>query len=142
MRSSPQLSMEFAVQTGGRAVLPCPYEVGALSECYFGAWFKNGTKIVEVQRPSAECSAPRSFQVPASVNSEDAGRYSLDHSSFTLIISDAKPSDSSNYQCQLSSVDPATTNGQTIDYALSIAHILSVGGKFICGLQYFNEGCG
>ena len=124
-----QRAQEFAVQTGGTAILPCPYEVGRLAGCYFGGWFMNNTKIIEVLNPTARCAAPQRFQIPDGIDSE--GRYFLDHSNFSLIIHDAKPSDSSDYRCRLSSVDPVVEDGQTITYGLSVAHSLSVGGKLI-----------
>ena len=124
-----QISREFVVQTGGRAILPCPYQVGTLSGCYFGSWYRNETMIIQVSTPSVHCTNPQNFQVVDGIDL--GGRYSLDKSNFSLIINPAEPSDSNDYRCELSALNPVVNFGSTINYGRSVAHSLSViGGKF------------
>ena len=126
-----QISREFVVQTGGRAILPCPYRVGTLSGCYFGSWYRNETMIIQVSNPSVHCTSPQNFQVADGIDL--GGRYLLDQSNFSLIIDPAEPCDSNDYRCELSALDPVSIAGMTINYGRSVAHSLSViGGKFIC----------
>ena len=125
-----QISREFAVQTGGRAILPCPYRVGTFSGCYFGSWYRNETMIIQVSSPSVHCASPQNFRVADGIDL--GGRYSLDQSNFSLIIDPAEPSDSNNYRCELAAVDPLVDSGYAINYGRSVAHSLSIGGKFIC----------
>ena len=113
-----------------QAILPCPIDVGRLSACYFGSWFKNMTKVAEVQSPTGEhCSNP------GSVNSFPRGNYSVDvKNSFSLTIISATPADTGDdYICELLSINPATSLGNTVFIGNSSAapFKLSVGGKLV-----------
>lgn len=125
-----KLSRTFAVQAGETIILPCPYSVGRLSSCYFGAWYRNNSVIVDVPSPGARCEFHQSFRVLD--GSESEGRYLLIQSNFSLMIRDVKPHDSSTYRCKLASVNPIDDLGAEMTvYGLSPSVELSVGGKFI-----------
>lgn len=98
--------------------------MGSLSACYYGNWLKNSTTISKVLSPEQNCANPRSAK---SISSD---KYSVDvKSSFSLIIHSTTPADSSDYRCELLSVDPANLDGVTVPHGTSVPVTLSVGGK-------------
>lgn len=115
---------DIAVESGRRVVLPCPIKVGSLSACYYGNWFKNSTKVSTVPSPGLKCANPRSTE---SISSD---KYSVNvKNSFSLIIHSTIPTDSSDYTCELLSIDPSSPDGVTVPQGRSVPVSLSVGGK-------------
>ena len=94
---------DIAVESRKTAVLACPIKVGRLSACYYGNWFKNSTKVSTVLSPGQNCANPRSAE------SIPSDKYSVNvKNSFSLIIHSTTPADSSDYRCELLSIDPAS----------------------------------
>lgn len=57
------------------------------------------------------------FQGPVIPPGTSQRKYLIERSTFNLTITDIELSDGGNYTCQLSLVDPASSNGQTKQFA-------------------------
>ena len=60
------------------------------------------------------------FQGPVILQGTPQRKYLIERSTFNLTITDIELSDGGNYTCQLSLVDPASSNGHTKQFANDI----------------------
>ena len=115
----------YAVQSNEVPLtIRCPFEPGSLQNCYFGEWRRGSTRIVSVERPRISDCEPGSVVIGG-----DPGKYRFDRESFSLIITSLDANtDSGEYECRLSVLDPASPIGATIDFRLNTLS-LTVDGK-------------
>ena len=125
LREGIRDNMAITRQSGEAVTLDCPYEVGRLSGCYFGGWLKNQTRVIDIGSPGPRCANVKDSM-------SEGAKYSIDRSTFSLTIRNLVATDSDVYTCDLSLVDPATPNGQTVRIpgtARPATNTLSVDGE-------------
>ena len=92
----PSTQTNFTATSGGRVVLPCPIQPGALLQQYSFLWLKDDELIIESQ-----------YQYSPSIAGDS--RYQINVSTFSLIIDPVSVNDSSmNYQCIVVVTRPIT----------------------------------
>ena len=119
----------YVVQSNeGPVTLRCPYEPGSLTSCYYGEWRRGSTPIVRVGRPRMLDCEPGRVEILG-----DPEKYSLDRETFSLSISSLDANtDSGDYQCRLSVLNPASPIGSTLNFEPFITLSLTVDGKLRC----------
>ena len=119
----PPTSLFFA-KVGSIARLECPETPGALLGQYYGIWrdSNSSTTLLDVPKPTAPSISP---SVPDP-------RYSIDRSTFSLVIEDVVLSDSSStYQCELRVESPQMPQ-ETYTFGRSINLELLAYGENSC----------
>jgi hypothetical protein len=94
----------FTATSGDRIILQCPIQPGALLEYYSVQWMKDNVLIAEARNPH-------------DIIATDS-RYSIDASSYSLVIDNVNSNDSSSYyQCALFATNPITNTRQELVFS-------------------------
>ena len=105
----------FAATSGDSVIIDCPVKVGVFKKYYSVTWYKDEQSILE-------------FDAPAMLTATEA-RYSIDRSSFALIIHSVDISYSnSSYRCVVFFTNPLSSTSNLIFSDVLLK--LYVSGKF------------
>lgn len=100
----PDIIQNFTAMVGGRAVLPCPIQPGALLQHYSVMWKKDSIVVAEITKTQAIKKANN--------------KYDINRSTYELIINPISANDSStNYQCHVFAHNPNTGTKQELQYS-------------------------
>ena len=104
----------FTATSGDRVVLQCPIQPGALLEYYSVKWMRGNILIAQRTRN------------PHGVSTVDS-RYSIDTTSYSLVIDNVNDNDSStNYRCALFVTNPLTNVLQELRFSQNRDVLLSL----------------
>lgn len=104
----------FVATSGDRTVLSCPLQPGALLKYYSVLWMKDNIGIAEIRNPH-------------NIVMMTDSRYSINATSYSLIIDDTNENDSSiNYQCALFVTNPLTDVRQELKFSTEHDVLLSL----------------
>ena len=125
--------------TGDGVVLPCPIQPGALLQYYSVVWMKDS-----INNMIAEAISPQDVI-------KNDSRYSIDHSTFALIIDPVSVDDLNTdymYQCQVYVTNPITGTKQQLQYypqltpgvrlSLSLSVKVNTDSKFYTIIELFH----
>ena len=102
----------FIATSGDRIIIECPLKPGALLEQYSVEWMKGNVRIAAARTPH-------------DIETIDS-RYSIDTTSYSLIIDDDNGNDSSIYQCALFATIPGTNVQQELSFSQDHDVLLSL----------------
>ena len=110
----------FIATLGDKVILHCPTQPGALLNYYSVIWLKDNVAIAEVRNLHS---------IIGTIHSQ----YSINMTSYSLVIDDANVNDSSNnYQCDLSVTIPRTNSHPQLQPSQGrISLTLQVNGKML-----------
>ena len=115
----------YFVTAGGTVRLQCPVQPRGLYNYYYGYWERNGTRIIEVPRPSNDGQV-------ANIMRHSSEIVELDRQTFTLTIRSVNRSQASDsYRCVLHNLNPDNGNAQQFTQAASLSISLMVDGKVL-----------
>ena len=110
----PLTQANYTAMSGDRVILQCPIQPGSLLQQYSVTWMKDNTAIAEATNPE-------------SVTTVDDARYKIDRATYSLIIDSVNINDSSsNYNCELSVVNPMTNAKRVLQPTPQVALSLNV----------------
>ena len=105
--------------SGERVVLHCPIQPGAFLQQYSVRWMKGGIPIANVNNAQ-------------NVMTADDSHYQIDRGRYSLIISSVNVNDTStDYQCDLSVLNPVTSVLQVLQPSTPVTLSLKVIGMLI-----------